>query len=496
MIDYEAFCRIKQQQAEGLGASQIAATLGLDERTTRKWMAAERYRPRRSAPRASKLDAFGERIRSWLQRHPFTAAQIVQKLRQEGYAGGVTIVKDFVRRVRPPRRPAFLSLSFAPGECAQVDWGQYGTIAVGSTRRRLSFFVMTMGFSRMMYLAFTVTERMEQWLAGHVRAFEFLGGVPRRVMIDNLKSAVLDHPVGGPARFHPRYLELAAHFGFEPVACPLRQAHHKGRVERSVGYIKHNLLDGLEIADLPSLEAEGRRWLDEVANARVHRDTRRPPAELFAAEEKPALLPLPLAAFDTSVTQPVRASRQFRVEYDANRYSVPSEHAGQVLTLKACADRLLFYHQHNLVAEHVRSYDRAQDVSDPDHERRLLVERCRARSQQMYRRFLLLTPKADAFYAQLTQRRLNPLVHLRRIVALADVYGPAPVAQAIEDAIHFQAFSSEYILNILQQRGRQQPPPGPLHLPHKQELLDLELPEADCSLYSACEPPDPETNHE
>ena len=496
MIDYEVFCRIKQRQAEGLGASQIAAALGLDERTVRKWMGAERYRPRQGGARARKLDAFGERIRAWLERHPYTAAQIVQKLRQEGYAGGVTIVKDFVRRVRPPRRPAFLSLSFAPGECAQVDWGQYGTIWVGSTRRRLSFFVMSLGFSRMMYLAFTVTERMEQWLASHVRAFEFLGGVPRRVMIDNLKSAVLDHPVGGPARFHPRYLELAAHFGFEPVACPLRQAHHKGRVERSVGYIKHNLLDGLEIAGLPSLEAEGRRWLDEVANVRVHRDTRRAPAELFAAEEKPALRPLPLAAFDTSVTLPVRANRQFRVEFDGNRYSVPSEHAGQVLTLKACADRLLFYDRHNLVAEHMRSYDRARDVCDPDHERRLLVERRRARSQQLYRRFLLLTPKADAFYAHLTQRRLNPLVHLRKIVALAELYGAAPVGQAIEDAIHFQAFSAEYILNILQQRDRQQPPPGPLHLPHRQELLDLELPAADCSVYDRDETPDPETNHE
>ena len=495
MIDYELFCRIKQQQAEGLKATQIASSLGLDERTTHKWMAMERYRQRQSAARASKLDVFRDRIRAWLDRHPFTAAQIFQKLRQDGYAGGVTIVKDYVRRVRPPQRPAFLSLSFAPGECAQVDWGQYGTVPVGSTRRRLSFFVLTMGFSRLLYMAFTLAERMEHWLACHVRAFEFLGGVPRRVMIDNLRSAVLSHPPGGPACFHPRYLELAAHFGFEPVACPLAQAHHKGRVERSVGYIKHNLLDGLEIGGLPPLELEGRRWLDEVANQRVHRDTRRKPAELFAAEEKSALLPLPLASFDTSVPLPVRATRQFRVEYDGNRYSVPSEYAGQALTLKAYADRLLFYHQHNLIAEHPRSYDRAQDVNNPDHERALLVERRRARSQQVYRRFLQFTPKADAFYAELAQRRLNPLVHLRKIVALADVYGPAPVAQAIEDALHFQAFSSEYILNILQQRGRLEPPPGPLHLPHKQDMLDLELPEPDCSLYDT-DQTKPETDHE
>jgi len=492
MIDYELFCRIKQRQAEGLKAAQIAAALGLDERTTRKWMAVAQYHPRRSVRRASKLDAFRDRIRAWLEQHPFTAVQIFQKLRQEGYHGGVTIVKDYVRRVRPPRRPAFLSLSFAPGECAQVDWGQYGTIAVGSTRRRLSFFVLTLGFSRLLYVAFTLAEKMEHWLDCHVRAFEFLGAVPRRLMIDNLRSAVLSHPPGGPARFHPRYLELAAHFGFQPVACPLGQAHHKGRVERSVGYIKHNLLDGLPIVGRPSLELEARRWLDEVANQRLHRDTRRKPIELFTSEEKPALLPLPLTSFDTSVTLPVRATRQFRVEYDGNRYSVPSEYAGQLLTGKAYADRLLFYHQHNLIAEHTRSYDRGQDQSNPDHERALLVERRRARSQQIYRRFLLLTPKADAFYAQLRERRLNPLVHLRKIVALADVYGTAPVAQAIEDALHFQAFSSEYILNILQQRGRQSSPPGPLHLPHKQELLDLDLPEPDCSLYESNSPSDPQ----
>jgi len=276
------------------------------------------------------------------------------------------------------------------------------------------------------------------------------------------------------------------------VACPLGQAHHKGRVERSVGYIKHNLLDGLQIVGLPALELEARRWLDEVANQRLHRHTRRKPIELFTTEEKPALLPLPLTSFDTSVTLPVRATRQFRVEYDGNRYSVPSEYAGQLLTGKAYADRLLFYHQHNLIAEHTRSYDRGQDQSNPDHERALLVERRRARSQQFYRRFLLLTPKADAFYAQLRERRLNPLVHLRKIVALADVYGTAPVAQAIEDALHFQAFSSEYILNILQQRGRQSSPPGPLHLPHKQELLDLDLPEPDCSLYESNSPSDPQ----
>ncbi|HRI13554.1 MAG TPA: DDE-type integrase/transposase/recombinase [Verrucomicrobiota bacterium] len=110
-------------------------------------------------------------------------------------------------------------LEYAPGECAQVDWGSFGSITVGSPRRRLSFFVMVLAHSRLMYVEFTVAEGMEQFLSCHCHAFEFIGGVSEKVMIDNLKVGVLLHPAGEPACFHPRYLDLAAHCGFRPVAC-------------------------------------------------------------------------------------------------------------------------------------------------------------------------------------------------------------------------------------------------------------------------------------
>lgn len=485
MIDYECFCRIKKAQSEGLKASQIAQQLALDERTVRKWMATSHFQLPKRASRKSKLDAYKAQIRRLLEHHPYTTTQIFQKLRAAGYTGGISILKDYVRIVRPAPKPAYLSLSFAPGECAQVDWGQYGTIQVGHTRRRLSFFVMTLCHSRMMYVEFTLTEKMEQWLACHLHAFTFFGGVPAKVMIDNLRCAVLDHPLGGPTRFHPRYLELAAHFGFSPVACAPRKPHEKGRVERCVGYVKKNLLAGLEIPEWAALEAEARRWLDEVANVRLHRETRRKPAEMFAAEEQPALQPLGISAFDSSVTSTVRATRQFRVHYDANRYSVPSSYAGYLLTIKAYADKLLFYHQGQLIAQHPRNYDRGQDVKEPDHESPLLLQRRRARDQHIYRRFIALTSQAEPFYQQMQQRRLNPMVHVRKIVALIDIYGVEALAQALQDAATFGAYSSEYILNILQQRTRTLPEPGPLHLPHKQDLLDLELPEPDCSIYES-----------
>ena len=158
MIDYAVYCRIKDfHDTGGLTAAQIARELHLDERTVAKWLAAEKFRPRRTARRPSKLDPFKGRIVRWLASHPYTAAHIFLRLGEAGYTVGITLVKNYVRQVRPPRAPAFLTLTFAPGECAQVDWGQYGSVQVGNTRRRLSFFVMVLCYSRMLYVEFTVS---------------------------------------------------------------------------------------------------------------------------------------------------------------------------------------------------------------------------------------------------------------------------------------------------------------------------------------------------
>jgi len=141
MIDYERYCKIKDyHDHRGLTIAQIARELRLDKRTVARWVAADKFQPRKAAPRPSKLDPYRSQIVRWLENHPYTAAQIFLRLREAGYTGGITIVKDYVRQIRPPRTPAFLTLSFAPGECAQVDWGQFGSIRVGNTRRRLSFF--------------------------------------------------------------------------------------------------------------------------------------------------------------------------------------------------------------------------------------------------------------------------------------------------------------------------------------------------------------------
>ena len=483
MISYEQFCRIKDYHDQRrLSMRQICAELHLHHSTVSKWLARAHYIQRKPQERPSKLDQYKPHIIRWLETHSYSAAQIFLRLREMGYGGGVTIVNDYVHKIRPLRAPAFLTLSFAPGECAQVDWGQFGTIAVGNSQRRLSFFVMVLCYSRMLYVEFTVSETMEHFLACHQNAFAFFGGVPEKVMVDNLKSAVLRRAIGEDPVFNPRYQDFATHYGFRIKACGVGQAHEKGRVENAVGYVKKNFLSGLELSDFALLNPAVRQWLDSVANLRCHGTTKIAPAELFQ-KEKPSLPKLPLNPYDIGVIQPARANSQFRVTLDTNTYSVPAEYARAHLSLKIYPDHLCVYHGNSLVARHARSYQRHQDIENPDHPRELLQQRRKASDQKLLMRLLAMTHKAEAFYRELQQRRLNTLHHVRKIVALSEIYGTEKTARAIEDALEFQAFSCEYIANLLEQRQRLLPVPGALHLTRRQDLLELDLPEPDLDLY-------------
>jgi transposase len=487
MIDYQTFHQIRQLgDQEHLSVAQIAAALHLDERTVNKWIGRKAYQPRAAAKRASKLDPHKGAVVRLLAAHPFSAQQLLQRLREAGYTGGYSILKDYVRTVRPPRQPAFLTLQFAPGQSAQVDWGSAGFLPLGSTRRRLSFFVMVLCYSRQMYVEFTLAQTQEHFLACHQHAFEYFGSVPAEVMVDNCKTAVLSHSLGAPALLHPRYLDFARHFGFAVKACGPYKPHEKGRVENGVGYFKKNFLAGLQLADLDALNAAARQWLGQVANVRVHGETHQKPQDLFELE-KPKLRPLTLLPYDLATVSTVAVSRRCRVALDANHYSVPPRYANTHLTLKAYPEHLGLYHQDQLIAEHPRRYDRHQDYEKPEHVQELLAQRRQARTQQLLSRFLALSPRAAEYYQRLEEKRANPRHHLQKIVALSEIYGGEKVQRALEDAWAYQAFSCEYIANLLEQQARPPVQPGALHLTRQQDLLDLELPAPDLSLYESQE---------
>jgi hypothetical protein len=302
-------------------------------------------------------------------------------------------------------------------------------------------------------------------------------------MLDNLKSAVLHRFIGQAPVFNRRYLDFAQHHGFQIVACGVAQPHEKGRVESGVGYVKKNLLSGLDIPEFYALAPAARHWLDTVANVRIHGETRQRPVELFETE-RAHLHPMPENLYDVGTVHTVRASNRFRVVLDTNRYSVPAEYASQLLTLKRYPDRVCIYNRNDaLIARHPRSYDRLRDFEDPDHPKALLAERRSARHQKLLQRFFALSVNAERYYAQLEQRRFNPRHHVHKIVALSEIYGAEATARALDDACAFEAFSSDYIANLLEARARTLPEPSALHLTRRADLLELELPEPDLALY-------------
>ena len=482
MIDYALYCQIRSlSQDQKLRASQIARQLQLNKKTVRYWLQHD-YHPVQRPGRGSKLDPYKPRIRAWLEAHDLSAQQVLQRLQAQGLDVRYTIVCDYVRRVRPKPVQAFLSLQFAPGECLQIDWGSWGTLPVGSTHRRLSFFVAVLCYSRMLYVEFTLGQSQEQFLQCHQNAFRFLGGVPESVMVDNCKTAVLSHPVGQPAQFNARYLDFARHYGFKIRACGVRQAHEKGRVENAVKFTQQNFLRGLELPPWAALNPAARHWLETIANVRVHGQTHKTPLELFA-QEKLRLQPLPPLPYDVATIRSLPVNSRFRVVFEANRYSVPAHLAGATVVARIYPERLAFYHQDQCVAEHVRAYDRHRDFEHPDHARPLLEQRLKAREQLLLHRFLSLCPQAPEYYEQLRQRRLNARHHVQKILALLEIYGTDKVTRALQDAHHHQAYSCEYIANILEQRARPLPEPGALHLTRASDLLELDLPEPDLSIY-------------
>ncbi len=483
MIDYDLYARIRHyHEQKGLTPAQIANELQLDRRTVAKWLEAKQFCQRKSVARPSKLDPFKDTIVRMLEEHPYTAVQVLRSISEQGYTGKYSILKEYINKVRPRRSKAFLSLAFAPGECAQVDWGNHGSIQVGDNRRKLSFFVMVLCYSRMMYLEFTVSQSMEHFLACHQNAFDAFGAVPRKIMVDNLKCAVLKHPFGQKPVLNPKYIDFARHWGFEISACGVRKPHEKGRVENAIGYVKKNFLAGLELPDYQAINHYARHWSRATANVRIHAQTGKKPVDMLE-EERKHLLSLPANTYDIGVPNQVRASSQFRINLESNRYSVPARYAGKRLTLKTYPDRICVYDGNTLVARHVRSFDKKKDFEDPDHVQELLAQRGAARDQQLFSRFLALSPRAKDYYLELDKKRLNTKHHVQKIVALSEIYGSEAVTRAMDDAFTYSAFSCEYIANILEQRARIMPAPGALHLTRREDLLDIEVKEPDLSIY-------------
>ena len=493
MIDAEHWAEVRRlKRQEDYSIRAIARRMNLDRKTVRKILKQGEYpglKQKQPARRGSILDPFKADIRRYLKESSdLTAVQIHRRLvDHHDYPGEITLVREYIRQLRQKDNEAFLRLTFLPGECAQVDWGTFGTIPVGDTHRRLSAFVMVLAYSRLMYIEFTLSEKMDAFLEAHVRAFKAFNGVTRRVLYDNCKTVVLDRRAGH-VRFNPKLLEFGDHYGFAVRVCPPRRPWHKGRVESGIGYVRKSFARGRPAPK--SLKAEQRdleHWIEHVANQRLHKVTRRKPQDLFEEVEWAALVPLPEAPYDTAhVVASVSANRYFRVHFDGNQYSIPFSYAlRQGLLLKATTKQVRIYADGTCIATHTRTYARGQDVLDDQHQRGLIEKKRRAERDTLLGRVVAaLGPEAEAYAAGLVHAAVQTSRHLRRLLRLVDSYGADEVRQAIRKAMAHNAFGAEYIENILHQQrretGRAIPMPPNITDP---ALSDVTVPEPNLSRF-------------
>jgi transposase len=317
MVGLEGALEIRVLHRHGKSIREIARETGVSRNTVRRYLrdeAAARYKPR--PPRRRKLDPFKAYIVDRLgaaapERIP--ASVLLMELRERGYAGGYTMVKQFVASLKPKIVEPVIRFETAPGDQMQVDWA---VIRRGGDR--LSVFVATLGWSRAAYVEFVTDERVETLIEAHENAFLAFGGTPREVLYDNMRTVVLErHGYGrGRHRFHAGFLDFARHCGFRPRLCAPHRAQTKGKVERFIRYLRQSFYvplasrlaqEGLTV-DRDTANLAVRRWLREVANARVHATTGEIPAQRLAIE-RAQLLPVPIPYGGRSVrsiqTKPV-----------------------------------------------------------------------------------------------------------------------------------------------------------------------------------------------
>lgn len=334
MLQVEERFMIHDLYRKGVSISAIARQTGHDRKTVRSLLqqpVVPVLKPVLTRPR--KIDPYLPYLEQRIADGVLNARKLCHELQSRGYPGQETQVRMFLKPYRQTRQAtATVRFETAPGEQAQVDWGHFGFIEHQGRRRPLYAFVMTLGWSRTMYLEFTVSAESAWFLRCHLHAFHYFGGVPQQMLHDNLKTAVVARDADGTIHWHPPYLDFAHYYGFTPRPCRPYRAQTKGKVESGVKYVRGNFWVGLTFTDLTDLNRQARSWLDTVANLRMHGTTGIPPFTRLGDEALRSLADMP--DYDTSVVGYRYSSADCFVSYDGNYYSVPASAARQRLLVR------------------------------------------------------------------------------------------------------------------------------------------------------------------
>lgn len=470
MLDADRINEIHRlHQGEHWSVRKIARHLHLARRTVRRYLDSPVQAPTRRK-RARKIDPFRPLVASLLEQDPSASAVVVlQRLRPMGYDGGITLLRACVRQLRNPLHPprAFVRMEPSPGERFEVDWGHFGTLDYGGDTRKLYAFCLVEGHSRMLYVEFTHSQSFETFVRCHLHAFQALGGVARECWYDNLLTVVAEH-VGTLVRFNPRFLGFARECGFYPRACNPAAGWEKGKVERGgVGYVRQNFWPLRQFTDLSDVNRQVRAWLNDVANQRLHRETRQRPCDRFRPD---CLRPLPALTPDYRDSVEALVQKDLRLQFDDNRYCAPPHLVGQRLVVKADSSSVALYHRNQEIVRYARSWRRGQTFGAERFEKELLAQRSAARRSQAQRRLIALLASdcpqeaVEGYLRGLADSNRALARQITELLQLIRQYGPEAVAGALQKAFSARAFGADYVANLLRQQLSPRDPQPPLQL--------------------------------
>jgi len=415
----------------GTIARQLKVHYGTVERVLR-----QAGLPHIGVVRPSRIDPYLPFIHETLKKFPtLGASRLYTMARERGYKGGPDHFRHLIANHRPrPTAEAYLRLVTLVGEQGQVDWAHFDHLQIGQARRPLMALVMVLSWSRRIFLRFSLDARMESFLRGHVQAFEAWGGLPRVLLYDNLKSAVLQRQ-GDAIRFSPQLLAFAGHYHFEPRPVAVARGNEKGRVERAIRYVRENFFAARTFTDLEDLNAQADIWCVGQADDRLCPQDKTLTVGAAFAQEQPRLLALPANPFVVEERLVVTVAKTPYVRFDLNDYSVPHTQVRKSLTVLAAADQIRILAGQEVVASHARSYDKGQQIELAVHVKDLVERKAQARSQQGMSRLRQAAPASQELLNQAGARGENLGSITASLLRLIDRYGAAEVQTAIVAAL-------------------------------------------------------------
>jgi len=452
--------------AEKWRIGTIASELGLHHTTIQRVLRQSGIESRAVAPRPSMADPFVPFIVEQLEKFPrLCASRLFEMVKARGYQGGPDHFRHVVGRHRP-RKPAeaFQRLKTLPGEQAQVDWAHFGRHTVGRAERVLYAFVMVLSFSRQLFLRFFLGSSMPFFLRGHVDAFRFFQGVPRVLLYDNLKSAVLERH-GDAIRFNPTLLALAAHYHFEPRPVAVARGNEKGRVERAIRYVRDAFFAARSFTDIADLNRQADEWVTTRAAERPWVEDRSRAVRDVFADERGLLLPLPKDSFPTHERLQVEVGKTPYVRFDLNDYSVPHDRVKRTVTVLADLETVRITDGTELIASHARSWDRGQQLEIPAHLERLAAEKTRARQHRGLDRLAKAAPTSQAFLRLVGERGENLGSNTSRLLQLLDSAGAAELEEALVEVLERDTVHIGAVRQVLDRRRSARGLPPPVTIP-------------------------------